>query len=126
MDKSARHLRPGTFGAQLHAHRQALPVRSSREAVAEAAGMHMQTLRAIEFGYVEPPDDAERLIRLVDAVRGNRQSLVSLALSERGAARLRTDTPQRVNAAAALVLAWADMTDEQLAQVERLAFSMRR
>lgn len=125
MDKP-RSLRPGTFGAQLYAHRQALPVRSSRDAVSQDAGMHLGTLRAIEYGYLPPPDEAGRLLRLVDVVRGNRQSMVALAVMENGHVRLEAGTPQQVATATALMLAWGDMSDEQLAQVERLAFGMRR
>ena len=119
-----RYLRPGTFGAQCYAYRSANNV--TRDEASAATGLHAGTIRAMEFGRLLPPCEPLTVLALARVIGGNDHSMMALALQERQSVEVPCNTPARLAAAVSLALAWHDMTDEQLAQVERLTFGMRR
>lgn len=124
--RAGNYAEPGTFGYQFRTHREALPNKNSRREISDAIPMSEGYVREIEYGWRDPPPDVAVVLRMAEVVRAQPLSLMHLALKDRGTVVLDTDTPFRVRAAASLACVWADLTDEQLTALERLALSFQR
>ncbi len=83
-------------------------------------------LQDIEFSRRAPPADLALIIKLADRVRANLHAMVSMALRERGYAQLSTETPERINAAALLAMAWEGLTPAEVQQVADLALRLQK